>query len=68
MVYLYQAALFEGELLSSDEGEVWWEELDNLPNLQLSLDMEDMIKVILDDELSEFFYRKEGEEWVYNLN
>lgn len=68
VVYLYQATRFEGELVSSDEGEVWWEELDNLPNLQLSLDMEDMIKVMLDDELSEFFYRKEGEEWVYDLN
>lgn len=43
------------------------EELDSLPNLQLSLDMEDMIKVILDDYLSEFFYCKEGENWVYDL-
>lgn len=68
VVYLYQATKFEGELVSSDEGQVWWESLDNLSNLQLSLDMEDMIRVILEDDLSEFFYRKEGEEWVYDLN
>lgn len=67
VVYLYQATKFEGELVSSDEGQVWWESLDNLPNLQLSLDMEDMIRVILEDDLSEFFYRKEGDNWVYDL-
>lgn len=67
VVYLYQATRFEGELVSSDAGEVWWEELDNLPNLQLSLDMEDMIRVILEDDLSEFFYRQEGDGWIYEL-
>lgn len=67
VVYLYQATKFEGELVSSDEGQVWWEELDNLPNLKLSLDMKDMMKVMLEDDLSEFFYRKEGDDWVYEL-
>lgn len=36
---------FEGELISSEEGEVWWEKLSNLPNLNLSLDMHDMVRV-----------------------
>lgn len=34
---------------------------------RLSLDMKDMIKVFLDDGLSEFFYYKENGEWNYKL-
>ena len=52
---------------SSDEGEVWWEDIENLPSLNLSLDMMDMVRVFTEEDLSEFFYRQEGDEWVYNL-
>ena len=41
MVLFYKTSYYQGELQSSDEGEVWWEEIDNLPNLSLSLDMND---------------------------
>lgn len=67
VVHFYKTNLFTGELVSSDEGEVWWEELENLPNLNLSLDMEDMLRVFLEDNISEFFYYEEGGSWVYNL-
>lgn len=67
VVLFYKTTKFEGELQSSDEGEVWWEELDNLPNLNLSLDMLDMLKVFLDENLSEFYYRLEEDNWVYDL-
>ena len=36
-----------------------------LAKKNLSLDMEDMIRVFLDDELSEFFYYRENGEWKY---
>lgn len=58
---------FEGELISSEEGEVWWEKLSNLPNLNLSLDMNDMVRVFLEEDLSEFYYYKDGESWNYVL-
>lgn len=67
VVLFYRTKEFEGELQSSDEGEVWWEELDNLPNLNLSLDMVDMIKVFIDDSISEFHYRQEDGRWIYDL-
>jgi 8-oxo-dGTP diphosphatase len=67
VVFFYKTNRFEGGLQSSQEGEVWWEELDNLPNLNLSIDMEDMIKVFTDENLSEFFYRQEGDRWIYDL-
>lgn len=67
VVYLYKTSHFEGELISSDEGKVWWEELEQLSKLPLSLDMEDIIRVITEKTLSEFFYRKDGQDWVYDL-
>lgn len=67
VVYLFKTSHFEGELISSDEGKVWWEELEQLSKLSLSLDMEDIIRVITEKTLSEFFYRKDGQDWVYDL-
>lgn len=58
---------FDGELISSEEGEVWWEDLKELPNLDLSLDMEDMLRIFLEEDLSEFFYYQDGEDWKYDL-
>ena len=67
VVLFYKTDHFNGELASSKEGEVWWEEIGNLPNLNLSLDMLDMIKVFEDDNLSEFFYYFKDDKWLYNL-
>ena len=67
VVLFYKTNQFEGELRSGPEGEVWWEELANLPNLKLSLDMNDMIRVFTEEDLSEFFYYQEGSEWKYAL-
>ena len=67
VVLFYKATRYEGELHSSEEGEVWWEELDNLPNLNLSLDMMDMLRVFMEDNVSEFFYHQNGDAWIYDL-
>ena len=67
VVLFYKATRFEGDLHSSEEGEVWWEEVDHLPNLNLSLDMNDMLRVFMEDELSEFFYHQNGNKWTYDL-
>jgi len=67
VVLFYQADRFQGTLRSSDEGEVWWTELSHLPELKLGLDMEDMVRVFLEDDLSEFFYRRENGRWVKEL-
>ena len=67
VVLLYQATRFTGELVSSAEGEVRWEELGRLPSLKLSLDMRDMLRVFLKPELSEFFYYQKDNTWRYDL-
>lgn len=67
VVLFYKTEKFEGDLISSEEGEVWWEDLKELPNLDLSLDMEDMLRIFLEEDLAEFFYYQYGEDWKYDL-
>ena len=67
VVLFYKTSFFEGELVSSEEGRVWWEEIDDLKNLKLAPDMKDMIKVFVEDDLSEYFCHKENGKWVYDL-
>lgn len=67
VVLFYKTSNFEGELVSSNEGRVWWEDIDNLHNLNLSLDMEDMLRVFMNDDLSEFFYYQKDNQWLYDL-
>jgi len=67
VVLFYKTEKFEGDLISSEEGEVWWEELKEMLNLDLSLDMEDMLRIFLEEDLTEFFYYQDGEDWKYDL-
>lgn len=67
VVLFYRTERFSGELRGSDEGEVFWAELDELPRMKLGLDMADMIRVFLEDDLSEFFYRRDGDDWRIEL-
>ena len=67
VVLLYRAERYSGVLRSSEEGEVWWESAEDLPNRKLANDMEDMLRVFMEDDLSEFFYRLDGDRWFIEL-
>ena len=67
VVHFYKTEKFDGDLISSEEGEVWWEDLKELPNRNLSLDIEDMLRIFLEEDLYEFFYYQVGEVWKYDL-
>lgn len=67
VVLLYRADQFSGKLQSSGEGNVRWEPLSALPSMRLSLDMDKLLRVFLEDDLSEFFYRQDGEAWITEL-
>lgn len=67
VVLFYKTNKFSGNLESSKEGKVWWENIDNLRNLKLSNDMLDMVRVFIEDDLSEFFYYRKDDQWVYDL-
>ena len=68
VVLFYKTKHFTGELQSSDEGKVWWDDFENLSHLKLTTeDMSDMLRVFLEEYLSEFFYYKDREDWSYQL-
>ena len=67
VVLFYRADRFSGELHSSNEGEVWWEPVSSLPNMTMANDMDTMLRVFLEDDLSEHFYRQIGDQWVQEL-
>lgn len=64
MVLFYQTERYEGELISSDEGEVFWVELEELPKLNLSEGFDQTLQVFLNPHLSEQYFYKEDGEWV----
>ena len=67
MVLLYKTNKFTGELKSSEEGEVYWIDLNELSEMKFANDMNDLMKVFLDNDLSEFRYYKENDKWKYML-
>ena len=68
VVFLYRAEQFSGVLRSSDEGEVFWVEREDLSHLPEAVaDMGDVLRVMEEDTLSEFFYRIEKDRWQPSL-
>ena len=68
MVLLYRADRFSGTLASSGEGEVSWVELDALRSLPLADSMENMLRVFLEEEISEqYYFRQPDGQWVEML-
>ncbi len=63
LVFLFEASEYEGELTSSEEGAMYWVPAEQLKSVNLVSDFEDMLHVMMDDNLSEFQYVIEGEEW-----
>ncbi|WP_234417358.1 MULTISPECIES: 8-oxo-dGTP diphosphatase [unclassified Lysinibacillus] len=63
VVLLYKTNQFEGELKSSEEGEVFWINRENLFDYPLANDFEKMITVFESEQLSEVYYYNEEEEF-----
>ena len=64
VVFLFVCDRFEGELRSSSEGEMEWVFRDRLGEYPCVDDLEDLIRVMERDDLSEFLYRKEENRWI----
>ena len=67
VVLFYKTNCFSGTLTSSDEGEVFWIPRKDLTKYKLSVDFEDMVKIFESDELSEFYYYKENNDWKFKI-
>ena len=67
MVLFYKTDKFEGELTSSEEGAVYWLTLEEMKHVRLADGMDKMLKVFLDENISEYFFRKENGKWIEEL-
>jgi 8-oxo-dGTP diphosphatase len=56
LVFLFETDQFEGDLKDSEEGNMYWVRADQFHKVEIVDDLEDMIEVMLNKELSEFQY------------
>ena len=63
LVFLFSADEFEGEIISSDEGQMHWVHKNDLTSVKMVADFEELLQVMTDDTLTEFQYVVEGDEW-----
>lgn len=63
IVFLFRADQYEGEVASSEEGEIHWVEKTELSHVPLVEDFDQLLQVMLDDGLNEFQYVIENGEW-----
>lgn len=67
VVLFFKTNHFSGELKSSNEGEVFWISRDELESYRLSIDFPDMVQIFERDDLSEFYYYLEKEDWHFKV-
>lgn len=69
IVLLFKTDKFEGNLISSDEGEMRWTDRNSLNDCTLVNDFMDLLKVFDSDCYSEFMYErnKSGDDWLIRL-
>ena len=67
VVFFYKTNRFSGELRSSDEGDVFWIPRKDLEQYTLVDDFMDMVRVFESDNLSEFYYYTEKDQWKLKL-
>lgn len=63
IVFLFQATEFAGEVVSSEEGEMIWVNKEELKNLNTVNDFSELLRVMLNDDLTEFQYVIKNDEW-----
>lgn len=64
IVLFYKTSTFSGELKSSEEGQVFWIEKDELKDYVLAESFETMLEVFENDSLSENYWWVENEDWM----
>lgn len=67
MVLFYKTDQYEGTIQSSDEGEVYWMEIEEMKKSNLASGMDKMLEVFLNEDISEYFFYKENDRWIEEL-
>ena len=67
LVFLFLTRCFEGQLQSSEEGRMDWVEMDKLDTYETVSDLKELLEVMLREDLNEFQYILQGNDWIVNL-
>lgn len=67
LVFLFETEEFEGCLRSSEEGQMRWIERSRLGEYKTVDDLEEMLDVMLTQELTEFQYLVNGDDWTVRV-
>lgn len=67
LVMLFKTETFSGGLRSSEEGEMRWVKRADLHDLNLVEDFDELLSVFDRDDLTEFQYVGESNQWTVNL-
>jgi len=70
VVLLFKANEFDGELVSSDEGEIFWAERDRLSHYALVNNFAELLSVFDNDDINEMTYEHGADEndWKVKLH
>ncbi len=63
LVFLFCTDQYEGDLISSREGNMYWIRKEELSSVNLVDDFEELLEVMLNDNLNEFQYVIEDGKW-----
>ena len=63
VVFLFETEKFEGQVQSSEEGQMQWVWKSELPGKNTVADFEELLQVMLRDDLTEFQYIIEDDKW-----
>lgn len=63
IVFLFRADQFAGEVIDSQEGKMHWIDKEQLSSVNTVNDLNELLQVMLDDNLTEFQYVIEDKKW-----
>ena len=63
IVFLFRADQFIGEIIDSQEGKMHWIDKEQLSSVNTVNDLNELLQVMLDDNLTEFQYVIEDKKW-----
>lgn len=67
LVFLFKTDKFEGEVSSSEEGQMKWIDRNELSNYHTVGDFDGLMQVLDDEVLQEFQYIADGDNWKVRL-
>ena len=67
IVFLFKTEQFSGKVVSSEEGQMEWIDCSRLSEIDAVDDLDELLRVINDPELTEFQYLVNGDNWTVSL-